>query len=437
MFTKTAKQLEATDLMSAYMFLMLFGGSRSGKTFIIIRNTLTRALAKKSRHLSLRKTFSSIKRSIWHETLPDVLSVCYPELKEGKHYVLNKTELFLEFFNGSSYWLGGLDDKERMDKILGTQYSTIHLNECSELNFAHVETVKTRLAEKSGLPLKLWLDQNPPSKKHWSYKLFYKGINPADNKPLSAQQLSGYSKMLMNPVDNTENLPKTYFNILDGLGARQRARFRDGLFSSDVEGALWSNEMINEAQLLPSESWIENPLQTIVALDPNVSSGANKQTGEFKSDEAGIIVCSKDRKGNGPEGRGLIEADYSGAYSTKEWAKKAVWAYHQHDADCIVAEVNQGGQLVKDVLRAEDSTVKVVMVHASKGKFARAEPVTVLYENRQIKHSPGMGKLEDELLDYVPGVSSESPNRLDAAVWGNTYLFLGKKQKISSVRVRY
>ena len=438
-FRKTAKQTEATDLMSANPFTLLVGGSRSGKTFIKVRNTLVRATAKVSRHLEVRRTFKAIKKSIWNDTLPKVLKIAFPQWKEDVHYKLNKTDFFLALRNGSTYWLGGMDDKERIDRILGTEYSTIGLNESSELSFDQRETLITRLAENSGLPLRIWDDCNPPSTKHWIYKLFIEGINPADGKPLSEGQRAKYSYIMMNPQDNKDNLPKAYYGFLDGLSAKKRKRFRDGLFSSDTEGALWSNDLINAAQLRPDEvePWMTNAPLTVVSLDPNVA--ADKKPGEvFTADEVGIIVMSKDSPLRNSEGNAVVVADYSGELSATQWAKKAVWAYQYHSANCIVAEANQGGELVKMALRAEDPTVPVKMVHASKGKHVRAEPIVTLYENGKIKHMNGLDKLEDEQTEWVPGVSGTSPNRLDALVWGGTYLFLGtsKKNNDSPVNVR-
>lgn len=430
-FRKTAKQRQASQLMLKRRYVLLVGGSRSGKTFIKVRNMLVRALGRKSRHLEVRRTFKSIKRSIWNDTLPKVLDVCFSKLKEGVHYNLNKTDFFLEFTNGSSYWIGGMDDRERMERILGTEYSTIGLNESSELTFDQREMLQTRLAEKSGLSLGMWDDCNPPSVKHWVHKLFIEGINPLDGKELSEKKRGNYGYIFMQPQDNRENLPAAYFDVLEGLSRRKKERFLYGRFQKDTEGALWSNDLINATQLPKEkhESWMTNAPLTVVALDPNVAEDI-KPGEEFTADEAGIIVISKDTALKNSEGNAVVVADYSGKFSATEWAKKAVWAYQYHGANCVVAEKNQGGALVKMALRAEDSAVQVVLVSASKGKHTRAEPIVTLYENEQIKHMEGLDKLENEQLEWVPGVGP-SPNRVDALVWGASYLFLevGKKMR--------
>ena len=424
-FAKTARQREAVALMIEKTYSLLLGGARSGKTFIKWDSYFRRAIRRKSRHLEVRRTFESIKKSIWFDTLPKLLEKAFPQFKEGVHYKLSRSDFFVQFRNGSTIWLAGMDDQRRMDRILGTEYSTIGLNECNELTYEQRETLLTRLAENSGLPLKVWEDCNPPSKKHWIHKLYIDGVHPEEGKPLTEKARLDHGYIFMNPEDNRENLPDAYFDVLDGLSSKKRKRFRDGLFTDDTEGSLWSDDLIYECQLKDGEipEWIEDAPLTVVSLDPNVAENQKRGT-TFNADEVGIVVGCKDSPVRNPEGKAVVVADYSGKYSAPQWAKKAVWAYQHHRANCIVAEKNNGGELVRMALRAEDSTVPVVLVHASKGKYARAEPTVTLYENGKVTHLSGMDKLEDEMTEWVPGISDYSPNRLDALVWLLTYLFL-------------
>ncbi|HEY4355640.1 MAG TPA: phage terminase large subunit, partial [Acidobacteriaceae bacterium] len=126
-FKLTPKQDEANRLLASQaQHIMLFGGSRSGKTFLIVRAICVRALkAPSSRHVSLRFRLGHIKSSIVMDTFPKVMKLCFP----GTPYELNKSDLYASFENGSEYWFGGLDDKERTEKILGNEYATLHLNE--------------------------------------------------------------------------------------------------------------------------------------------------------------------------------------------------------------------------------------------------------------------------------------------------------------------
>lgn len=233
-FIKTKKQEEATRLMSGKAkHIMLFGGSRSGKTAIIVRNTIIRACKTPSRHISLRKHFNSIKTSLWHETIPKVLSLAFPNL-EVKY---NKSDYYLLFPNGSEYWIGGLDDDKRAEKILGKEYSTIHFNEVSELSYTSMQMALTRAAEKNNLSKKIYYDQNPPAKAHWSYWQFIKKLNPVDNEPLIHPE--NYQYLQMNPGDNIQNLDPDYLSMLQSLPEREQKRFLLGEFTDSDEGQVY------------------------------------------------------------------------------------------------------------------------------------------------------------------------------------------------------
>jgi PBSX family phage terminase large subunit len=204
-FKFTVKQLEAAKLISTdAKYTLLYGGSRSGKSFIIICAIILRAIkVDGSRHLVCRFAFNHAKQSLWHDTIPKVLKLCFPGVKP----ILNKSDWFIEFPNGSQIWLGGLDDKERTEKVLGNEYSTIFINECSQVSYASYSTLLTRLAQKTDLVNRVYCDCNPPSTQHWSYKLFIQHVNPESNEALDSKY---YSHMRMNPDDNLENLPEDY-----------------------------------------------------------------------------------------------------------------------------------------------------------------------------------------------------------------------------------
>ena len=126
-FSKTEIQKKAIDVLaSAARNVMLYGGSRSGKTFIICYAMIVRASRVKSRHLACRLRFNHAKTSLWLETFPKVFKTCFPDLA----FKENKTDYYYTLPNGSEIWVGGLDDKERTEKILGKEYSTLYFNEC-------------------------------------------------------------------------------------------------------------------------------------------------------------------------------------------------------------------------------------------------------------------------------------------------------------------
>jgi len=331
----------------------------------------------------------------------------------GMPYKINKSDWFIELVNGSRIWIGGTDDKERTEKILGNEYSTIYFNEASQISFDSVSMIWTRLAETSALKRNLFLyDANPPASSHWTHDLFVKHINPISGEKIDPEK---FVKLLMNPKDNLENLPPQYIEILESLSERDRNRFLHGLFQDDVDGALWNLQLLEKTRIDPLDA-PENYRRVLVAVDPSVST---KET----SDECGIVVG-----GLGFDGHGYVLEDVSGRMSPVEWGRAAVNAYYRHEADAIVIEVNQGGDMCKNTIKNIDRNIKVIMVRASKGKYARAEPISAIYEEDRIHHVGRLSQLEEELKTYVPGDTASSPNRLDALVWLMYALMINKKR---------
>lgn len=408
-FVKTQKQKEAVRLMiSDPKYTLLYGGSRSGKSFIIIRQIILRALKEAgSRHLICRFAFNHAKQSLWHDTIPKCLSLCFPGVKP----VLNKSDWFIEFPNGSQIWLGGLDDKERTEKVLGNEYATIFINEASQVSYSSYSTLLTRLAQKTGLTNRVYCDCNPPSNQHWTYKLFIQHVNPDTNEALDGKF---YSHMRMNPDDNLENLPEDYIeSVLNTLSSRQQKRFRYGEFLDDVEGALWTYDMIDKFRVTTAPE-----LKTIiVAIDP---SGSALQT----SDEAGVVGV-----GLGFDGHGYVLDDVSGIMTPNQWATFGIRLLNKLEGDYLVAEKNQGWDMVKTVIHNIDREVKVKDVVASRGKITRAEPIVGLYERGMVHHVGVHSRLEDQMCTWDSRENTISPGRIDALVHGLTDLMCKKKSE--------
>ncbi len=408
-FVKTAKQKEAIQLLNANEHSMLYGGSRSGKTTAVCRNIILRALKETSRHLIVRHRFNHLKTSIWYDTMPKVAKMCFPGLVIKE----NKSDWFMTVRNrrmeDSQIWFGGIDDKDRVEKILGNEYSTIFANECSQISYQAITTLRTRLAENTPLLNKFYYDCNPPGKKHWTYQEFVEKVIPGTKE----QSKLRTAYCLVNPLDNVENLPDGYLRNLEALPKRERQRYLDGLFLSDIEGALWTEAMISEALAM----FVGDLEETVIAVDPAV-------TNEEESDETGIVVCSRDSNGHG-----IVHEDASGKMSTYQWANRACNLWEKYNANYIVAETNQGGDLVVDAIKNINPLISVLKVHAAKGKFARAEPVAALYEQGKIAHVKSMPGLEGELTEWVPHETKFSPGRLDACVWGLTQLLVKRKRQ--------
>jgi phage terminase large subunit-like protein len=182
----------------------------------------------------------------------------------------------------------------------------------------------------------------------------------------------------------------------------------------NAEGALWTEAMVSGARALDITL---QPSRTVVAIDPQA-------TNSEESDETGIIVASSYGRGN--DRLFSADADYSGKYSPNGWAKRAIRAYEEHQAEAIVIETNQGGDMAEDTLRNAGFHGRIIRVHASKGKFARAEPISALYEQGRVAHRGNLYQLENQLLEYVPATAKKSPDRQDALVWAITELFQPK-----------
>lgn len=212
---------------------------------------------------------------------------------------------------------------------------------------------------------------------------------------------------------NRENLAPAFFKqiIAKYEGTRLGRQEIEAELLVDVPGALWSMERIEELRVKVAPQPFE---RVVVAIDPAVTFGPD-------SDETGIVVV-----GLGPDGQGYVLDDLSGRFPPEEWARKAINAYRVHSADRIVAEVNNGGQLVESTLRSVDPTIPYTAVHASRAKLTRAEPVSALYEQGKVHHVGVFGPLEDQLTSYDGSRTGGSPDRLDALCWGVWELMLGE-----------
>lgn len=178
----------------------------------------------------------------------------------------------------------------------------------------------------------------------------------------------------------------------------------------NAEGALWTESLISAAHNLHIRF---DKVRSVVAIDPQA-------TNSDESDETGIIAASS--YGHGDKRQFLVEGDYSGKFSPGGWAKKAMHAYNEHEADAIVIETNQGGDMAESTLKNAGFKGRIIRVHASKGKFARAEPISALYEQGRVAHRGSLYTLENQLMEYVPATSKKSPDRLDAMVYAITEL---------------
>jgi phage terminase large subunit-like protein len=217
--------------------------------------------------------------------------------------------------------------------------------------------------------------------------------------------------------DNKSNLADAFFNRIvskyEGTRLGRQELYAEIL--EDVEGALWKNSMLDQYRVTKAPDM----RRIVVAIDPAVST--NKS-----SDETGIIAV-----GQGVDKQYYPLADVSGIYSPLEWAKKAIFQYDVLKADAIVAETNNGGDLVEANLKAAGFVGRVIKVHASKGKATRAEPIVGLYEQAQVHHVGSFPTLETQMTTWSPK-EDDSPDRVDALVWAITELMQRPEPKKAS-----
>ncbi|WP_233854093.1 phage terminase large subunit [Paraburkholderia sp. HD33-4] len=415
-FKLTAKQEEANEVLgSQATHIMLAGGSRSGKTFALVRAIVIRALkAPGSRHAILRFRLGHVKQSIVMDTFPKVMQLCFPTVA----YDLNKSDLYVKLPGGSEIYFGGLDDKQRVEKILGNEYATIFLEECSQIPYDSRNVAVTRLAQKvtdratgQNLPLKMYYAENPPDKGHWTYKMFKLKVDPETKRPLDGRDYEFYQ---INPGDNLVNLSGSYVKTLESLPERLRKRFLYGEFRDAAPNALFRDDWFERWRNIDDE--LPDMLRIVVAVDP---SGADDDD-NIENDEIGIVVC-----GLGIDGNGYVLEDLTCKAGPGVWGKVATDAFDRWEADRIVAEMNFGGAMVKFVIRAARANTPFRPVTASRGKVVRAEPISALVESGKVRMAGIFRELEDELCAFTTHgyMGENSPNRADAMVWAFSDLF--------------
>ena len=300
-----------------------------------------------------------------------------------------------EYPNSSALVVGGMDKPE---KILSTEYDGCYVVEATELLEAEWETIGGRLRHGRMPYTQLVGDCNPAGPGHWILRRSREG------------RLRLLSTTLRdNPAFWTgatwTDAGAAYLSRLEGLTGIRRVRYVEGRWEA-AEGALWSYELIRHGDPIP------DMVRIVVAVDPSGGDGP-------EHDEVGIVAV-----GRGRDNRGYVLADWSGHYTPDGWARRTVALFDDLKADRVVAEANFGGAMVDANLRTVRRTLPITLVHASRGKAIRAEPIAAMYEQGKFSHAEDFTHLEDEMVSWSPlDPSAPSPNRLDALVMAATDLF--------------
>jgi phage terminase large subunit-like protein len=212
-----------------------------------------------------------------------------------------------------------------------------------------------------------------------------------------------------NTEDNRVNLSPVFINTIISKykGTRLGRQELDGDFLDENPDALWKMATIedNRVHKIPPLEYV------VVGVDPAATSSEG-------SDDTGIIVA-----GRGTDRHGYILGDYTIHDRPAKWGRAAITAYNAHEANKIIGETNNGGEMVEETIKVIDMSIPFEAVHASRGKYTRAEPISALYELNRVHHFGTFKDLESEMCEWVPGVE-KSPDRMDALVWAVTALNL-------------
>ena len=381
-------------------YTILTGGRASAKSFHVALAVLNLTYQPEQVILYSRYTMTSAHDSIIPEFREKInLMQLDGDFEINKADIINKKTGSRILFRGIKTSSG--NQTAKLKSIQGL--STFVLEEAEEEhNGVDFETIDDSVRTVA-VPNRVWVIMNPSFKTHYFYTEF---IQP--NRDDVTHIHTDYRV-------NEQNLSSSILEKIERMRRVNPARYEHvflGHWLDEADGLLWNREMLGRQRLKKAPQLG----RVVVAIDPAT-------TKTMDSDETGITV-------QGVSGdHGYLLDDLSGKYSPQEWAAAAVQAAKAHNADAIVAEKNQGGDMVEAVIRQVDKNIRVILVSATKGKAVRAEPIYGLYEQGRIWHVGEFPKLEQQMVTFNPGSNKDSPDRVDALVWGFTELLLGKKKQ--------
>lgn len=370
-----------------------FGKTRAGVEFI--RDAMERI--PNCRAALVGPTYAAVRDTIF-EGESGLLSVTPP----GTIKKYNKSLGQVTFTNGSRAFAYSGNDPER---LRGPQHHVMLADELCSWQYAQDTWDMAQMGLRLGAHPQVMITTTPKP-----IPLIVEIVNRAEHEPDRVVITRG------STFDNAANLPQS---ALAALRARYEGTHlgRQELYADlilDQPGALWTRELLDKYRVGKFDK-LPEMLRMCVAVDPSMSSTTERPS------ETGIIIG-----GLGANRQVYIIEDCSLLRPTPDqWALAAIAAYHQHKADKIVYETNQGGENVAQTLRTQDDKIPLKGVRASRGKQIRADPVSALYEQGKVHHVGLFPELEDQLCSWVPGENQPSPDRLDALVWLVTELLLG------------
>jgi len=375
------KQLEPIE---PYYVWLLLAGRGFGKTFAGAGNLIANVEAKKAGHIGLIAPTTADARDLMVETI----------LKESPDgfrptYLPSKRLLRWDQTGATAHTFSS----EEPESLRGYEWDYVWGEELCKWKYVDYTWDMMKFALRSGKSPKVCVTTTP--------------------KPLKLiKDLVSDPNTIVTTGSTFENtaLPDAFIQHIkdkyDGSRLGRQELYAEILL--DNQNALWKRQDIDENRVIKAPDL----KRIVVAIDPATTNNSN-------SDETGIIVAGIDHNDHA-----YVLDDLSLKASPKQWAERAISAYHKYQADKIVVEKNQGGDMVEHVLKTVDPNIPIKMVHASRGKYVRAEPVATKYEQARVSHVGHFPELEDELTQWEPA-STKSPNHLDALVWALTELMLG------------
>lgn len=394
------------DPPSAVRYIIITGGRGSGKSFAL--SSAMAALADSHagyKILYTRYTITSAADSIIPEFCDKLETMGLSErFDQTGRDIVNKATGSELLFRGIKTSSG--NQTAKLKSLQGVNAWV--LDEAEELDDEDTfDTIDLSVRDSRHQNLVI-LSLNPSHKKHWIYRRFF------DSRGV----VHGFNGVVQDTLyihtsyeNNRENLPEQYCAIADRLRESNPLKWQHiwaGGWLDELEGALWTWNMIEDARKKLAD--VPDLERVVVGVDPAVTDSST-------SDETGICVA-----GRGIDGRYYVLGDHSLRASPLVWAQEVSKAYRRYDADRIVGEVNNGGDLVEITLRQVDRQLPYTPVRASRGKIIRAEPVAALYEQGLVSHVGTFADMETEMMTFTGTSNEASPNRLDAIVWALTEL---------------
>lgn len=376
-------------------YFLITGGRGSGKSYSVALKLLNLTYEPENIILFTRWTMISAHISIIPEFLEkiEVMGVQSDFEITQNEIVNNKT--------GSKILFRGIKTSQgtataNLKSISGV--TCFVLDEAEELVDEDVfDRIDLSIRAKN-VPNRVLLVMNPSYKTHWIYQRWVKNKRP-DTTYIHTTYLQNKKNLSISFLEQAERVKKSNISRYNHLFL--------GEWLDDAEGLLWNRIMIDRVRITQKPELV----RIVVSVDPAA-------TANLDSDETGITVLGKDSFG-----RGYVLEDLSGKFTPNEWGKVVSQAVINWNADCIVAEKNQGGDMVESVIRQHDKQTRVKLVTATKGKYVRAEPVYSMYEQGKVFHVGNFPILERQMVSFDPEKGS-SPDRVDALVWGFTELLL-------------